>query len=305
MQNHYFVLLHHYYTIITSLLHHYYFIITKGKSCNNDYIITCYAKGKPLLLHYYYVLLRHYFTVEPRQQGRDDVPASSSAAKATKSSSSSACTLRGGFLRFQHTGSRTIAALVATVYSSAESCTAAAAAMPPLRRTEARQLQRWQSPGNLWCCTPFHHCRCTPSTMDPPGRWRKRHRNRYPGGYRVQLRLRRRLRYRRRFCSATRPLQRWPELASAGALAAAGVEAAAGEEEGVTLWLQAVPSASPLPSASLACASICGFEFAPTFARLKQVKGPLCRSSWSQHFSGDLQISILCFLFPRLLPLIH
>ena len=243
--------------------------------------------------------------MEPRQQGRDDVPASSSAAKATKSSSSSACTLRGGFLRFQHTGSRTIAALVATVYSSAESCTAAAAAVPPLRRTEARQLQRWQSPGNLWCCTPFHHCRCTPSTMDPPGRWRKRHRNRYPGGYRVQLRLRRRLRYRRRFCSATRPLQRWPELASAGALAAAGVEAAAGEEEGVTLWLQAVPSASPLPSASLACASICGFEFAPTFARLKQVKGPLCRSSWSQHFSGDLQISILCFLFPRLLPLIH
>ena len=62
LQNHYYVLLHHYYIIITSLLHHYYFIITKGKSCNNDYIITCYAKGMPLLLHYYYVLLRHYYT---------------------------------------------------------------------------------------------------------------------------------------------------------------------------------------------------------------------------------------------------
>ena len=62
LQNHYYVLLHHYYTIITSLLHHYYFIITKGKSCNNDYIITCYAKSKPLLLHYYYVLLRNYYT---------------------------------------------------------------------------------------------------------------------------------------------------------------------------------------------------------------------------------------------------
>ena len=62
LQNHYYVLLHHYYTIITLLLHHYYFIITKGKSCNNDYIITCYAKGKPLLLRHYYVLLRHYYT---------------------------------------------------------------------------------------------------------------------------------------------------------------------------------------------------------------------------------------------------
>ena len=61
LQNHYYVLLHHYYTIITLLLHHYYFIITKGKSCNNDYIITCYAKGMHLLLHYYYVLLRHYY----------------------------------------------------------------------------------------------------------------------------------------------------------------------------------------------------------------------------------------------------
>ena len=62
LQNHYYVLLHHYYIIITSLLHHYYFIITKGKSCNNESIITCYAKSKLLLLHHYYVLLRHYYT---------------------------------------------------------------------------------------------------------------------------------------------------------------------------------------------------------------------------------------------------
>ena len=52
-------LLHHYryYTIIISLLQ-------KGNqlASNNDYIITCYAKGMPLVLHYYYVLLRHYYT---------------------------------------------------------------------------------------------------------------------------------------------------------------------------------------------------------------------------------------------------
>ena len=35
LQNHYYVSLHHYYSIIT----HYYIIITKGKSCNNDFII--------------------------------------------------------------------------------------------------------------------------------------------------------------------------------------------------------------------------------------------------------------------------
>ena len=62
LQNYYYVLLHHYYSIITLLLHYYYFIFTEGKSCKNDYIITCYAKGMTLLLHYYYVLLCHYYT---------------------------------------------------------------------------------------------------------------------------------------------------------------------------------------------------------------------------------------------------
>ena len=63
-------------------------------------------------------------------------------------------------------------------------------------------------------------------------------------------------------------------VASGGELAAAGVEAAAGDEDGVTSWMEAVPSASPLPSASLACASICGFEFTPTFARFVEARAP-------------------------------
>ena len=55
--------------------------------------------------------------------------------------------------------------------------------------TEARQLSLWPSLGNLERCAPFRHCRHTPSTMNPHGRWRKRHRNRYHGGHNLQLRL--------------------------------------------------------------------------------------------------------------------
>ena len=47
LQNHHYKLLNYYYTITALLLHYYYIIITKGKSCNNDYVITCYAKSKP------------------------------------------------------------------------------------------------------------------------------------------------------------------------------------------------------------------------------------------------------------------
>ena len=50
------VFLHGYYTI-------YYFIVIKGKSCNNDYIITCNAKSKPLLLHYFFTL--YYVIITP------------------------------------------------------------------------------------------------------------------------------------------------------------------------------------------------------------------------------------------------
>ena len=49
-------LLHHYYIINTSSLRHHYVIITKGKSCNNDCIITCYANGMPPFLPHYYEL---------------------------------------------------------------------------------------------------------------------------------------------------------------------------------------------------------------------------------------------------------
>ena len=49
----------YYYNIITSLLVIYYVMITNGKSCNNDSIITCYAK---VSLHYY-VIKTHYYII--------------------------------------------------------------------------------------------------------------------------------------------------------------------------------------------------------------------------------------------------
>ena len=55
LQNYYYVLSHFYYTVITLLSHHYYFIITQRKSCNNDCIITCYAKRS---LYIFTILLR-------------------------------------------------------------------------------------------------------------------------------------------------------------------------------------------------------------------------------------------------------
>ena len=45
---HYYILFHYYYT--------YFIIITKGNSCINDSIITCYAKGS---LHYY-IFITYY-----------------------------------------------------------------------------------------------------------------------------------------------------------------------------------------------------------------------------------------------------
>ena len=60
------IIITYYYIIIALFLHGYYtiyyFIVTKGKSWNNDHIITCNAKGKPLLLHYYYALVVGCFT---------------------------------------------------------------------------------------------------------------------------------------------------------------------------------------------------------------------------------------------------
>ena len=48
-------------TLLLLLLHHYYIINTIGKSCNNESIITCYAKCKSPLLRCYYILLCHYY----------------------------------------------------------------------------------------------------------------------------------------------------------------------------------------------------------------------------------------------------
>ena len=57
LQIHYYILINHFQIIITSLLHHYCIIIawllqTENYVYNNNSIITCYAKSRPLLLHH-------------------------------------------------------------------------------------------------------------------------------------------------------------------------------------------------------------------------------------------------------------
>ena len=82
----------------------------------------------------------------------------------------------------------------------------------PCRCTEARSLPRWPSPGNLWgwpSATAAADQRRWIRLGRWAGWWRKCHRNRYPGGHRLQLCRPRRLRFRRHFCSAARPLPRW------------------------------------------------------------------------------------------------
>ena len=102
-------------------------------------------------------------------------------------------------------------------------CSSSAAAPA---RTEALLLQQWQSPGNLWGCAPFRHCRSTPlpATMnhesalaveEAPSK-RKRHRNRYQDGHLLQFRLAAwtaavpRSRPGPCRCTEARSLPRWP-----------------------------------------------------------------------------------------------